>query len=544
MIVKKQYYIYILLFAYSCSAFAVKPKPQRTHVRHAVKSQNARNHTAETSIDDEVNFDENDVNVKVTKKPTMLDSWRKVVTLRWGSLSRDDAWNIGGPAILVTGVLYYIFKSRPTDPGVGNQPANQPPHNPLGGNPGNRPQPGNQPQPDPFGGLTPDELQQQMQALEALEEQRLQGERDRQLQEDLRIARELQAQQQREEQQEEQELQRHEAMRQQVERNRQLQQQEQDDLRYARQLQQELEQQDQVERNGQQEQEEIEQRVRRREELQRRQEEARRQAQEEERNRQLQQQQDADELAEAIRQSLVSGNNNNSVNQNPGNQNPDIVVNPLEERDCDICAETRTVNQYTEMPCCQYSLCTQCLMEHLSVCLDKNMLAEVKCPNRNCDRLLEPADMQAITLNNLATYERYLQVGIDQYLNQEGQTKQCPHADCPFRFIPYNANRPESIVCPVCTDRYCSHCLSDHDVDRITCEQARIEREREANPDLANEADLAWIAENTKQCVRCGNAVERNAGCNHMTCKCGYEFCYVCGKAWGDLRTCPFYNHP
>jgi len=26
--------------------------------------------------------------------------------------------------------------------------------------------------------------------------------------------------------------------------------------------------------------------------------------------------------------------------------------------------------------------------------------------------------------------------------------------------------------------------------------------------------------------------IEKNQGCNHIKCKCGYDFCYVCGEAW------------
>ena len=35
-----------------------------------------------------------------------------------------------------------------------------------------------------------------------------------------------------------------------------------------------------------------------------------------------------------------------------------------------------------------------------------------------------------------------------------------------------------------------------------------------------------------RQCKRCKFIVERSSGCNHMTCKCGYQFCYICGARW------------
>jgi hypothetical protein len=42
----------------------------------------------------------------------------------------------------------------------------------------------------------------------------------------------------------------------------------------------------------------------------------------------------------------------------------------------------------------------------------------------------------------------------------------------------------------------------------------------------------SWAAANTKQCHHCLQLVERSAGCNHMSCTCGNEFCYECGVNW------------
>lgn len=35
-----------------------------------------------------------------------------------------------------------------------------------------------------------------------------------------------------------------------------------------------------------------------------------------------------------------------------------------------------------------------------------------------------------------------------------------------------------------------------------------------------------------QQCPTCWKWIQRTEGCNHMTCVCGKEFCYVCGKAY------------
>jgi len=43
-----------------------------------------------------------------------------------------------------------------------------------------------------------------------------------------------------------------------------------------------------------------------------------------------------------------------------------------------------------------------------------------------------------------------------------------------------------------------------------------------------------------KQCPGCKKWVEKNDGCDHITCLCGYEFCYRCG---GKYPKCHCYYH-
>ncbi|SPN97791.1 uncharacterized protein DNG_01303 [Cephalotrichum gorgonifer] len=54
------------------------------------------------------------------------------------------------------------------------------------------------------------------------------------------------------------------------------------------------------------------------------------------------------------------------------------------------------------------------------------------------------------------------------------------------------------------------------------------------DPDLNRTNELAE-AEGWKRCARCRALVEHGEACQHMTCRCGYEFCYVCVRQW---RTC------
>ena len=51
-----------------------------------------------------------------------------------------------------------------------------------------------------------------------------------------------------------------------------------------------------------------------------------------------------------------------------------------------------------------------------------------------------------------------------------------------------------------------------------------------------NESETAnWILANTKRCPKCQTRIEKNQGCNHMSCsQCKYEFCWICMGNWAD----------
>jgi hypothetical protein len=38
----------------------------------------------------------------------------------------------------------------------------------------------------------------------------------------------------------------------------------------------------------------------------------------------------------------------------------------------------------------------------------------------------------------------------------------------------------------------------------------------------------------TRNCPSCAVSISRIDGCNHMTCHCGFEFCYECEVLWSS----------
>ncbi|KAL7799933.1 hypothetical protein V8C37DRAFT_407427 [Trichoderma ceciliae] len=87
-------------------------------------------------------------------------------------------------------------------------------------------------------------------------------------------------------------------------------------------------------------------------------------------------------------------------------------------------------------------------------------------------------------------------------------------------FIPPSSIQGDIATCGECQSKTCIVCkgLSHQD----DC------------PEDVTTKELIRIAakNNWQRCYPCRRMVELNTGCNHITCRCKAQFCYVCGKQW------------
>lgn len=200
---------------------------------------------------------------------------------------------------------------------------------------------------------------------------------------------------------------------------------------------------------------------------------------------------------------------------------------------CDICFENKNNGEFKQLSCCAYDAsCNNCLLDLIKTSLQEKTTINILCPNRTCAQPMILQDIQAINLN---AYELFCEVAAYECINNEKHIKQCPMPDCSYLFI-NDEKLQQSFTCPQCKHIYCSSCLMQH-APEMTCEQAKRERELTENPDLANQASQEWIAANTKECPACHKLIQKNGGCNHMTCKqCLHEFCWTCGATYRTTR--------
>ncbi|KAL7787823.1 hypothetical protein V8C37DRAFT_411937 [Trichoderma ceciliae] len=85
-------------------------------------------------------------------------------------------------------------------------------------------------------------------------------------------------------------------------------------------------------------------------------------------------------------------------------------------------------------------------------------------------------------------------------------------------------------MCPSCGKETCAQCGS-RSHRGLPC---REEEDEEALWDMMDDQGLV-------HCPACGIVMALRDGCNHMTCLCNVEFCYLCGLPWRTC-SCPLYG--
>lgn len=93
------------------------------------------------------------------------------------------------------------------------------------------------------------------------------------------------------------------------------------------------------------------------------------------------------------------------------------------------------------------------------------------------------------------------------------KARHCPAIDCNgFSFVDSTGR----CSCEVCHTKWCGLCATQHEPQQ---------------PCNAQDPKLNEVAQGSgfKRCPSCLHMIGKEEGCNHITCRCQHEFCYVCG---------------
>lgn len=196
---------------------------------------------------------------------------------------------------------------------------------------------------------------------------------------------------------------------------------------------------------------------------------------------------------------------------------------------CAICCDDKTTSYGLK---CGHEFCIDCYRRYLD---DKVKQADViKCPS--CDMALALSDIDAISGTNGSVM--LLQNSIKQYVERRRTYKWCPSPDCKAIVEVLNISELPLMIAqhkvPVVTcsegHQFCFACgFESHLPSPCSVTKEWINKCRD------DSETVKWIVSNTKTCPRCEMSIEKNGGCNHMSCrKCAYEFCWICQGDWAQ----------
>ena len=92
--------------------------------------------------------------------------------------------------------------------------------------------------------------------------------------------------------------------------------------------------------------------------------------------------------------------------------------------------------------------------------------------------------------------------------------------------------RPGNIICPNCNNNFCVECDKPAHWP-ASCEDAEWFI-KESEKLLNGTKETANYVARVKKCPQCRLPMEKNEGCQHMTCRCSHQFCWECLENWAE----------
>ncbi|ODM93809.1 E3 ubiquitin-protein ligase arih1 [Orchesella cincta] len=231
--------------------------------------------------------------------------------------------------------------------------------------------------------------------------------------------------------------------------------------------------------------------------------------------------------------------NSEEVEDGSGDAKPRAVVRKGQEIECRICFLSFKIDESFEHPRCGHCFCSDCSYQYINTRISENGLqSSIQCPESKCNVLLKEDYIKNVMKADLEAVKRYDRLLINDYVTRNRHLEFCPGERCDAIWkleadgVPWNF---KEVGCN-CKETFCFSCNKTWHFP-LSCKLHQLWMKR-----LSDESEnSSWIVANTKPCPKCTSSIQKNGGCNHMTCrKCHHQFCWLCLTAWNDHRD--FYN--
>ncbi|GAW12935.1 hypothetical protein ANO14919_023080 [Xylariales sp. No.14919] len=180
-------------------------------------------------------------------------------------------------------------------------------------------------------------------------------------------------------------------------------------------------------------------------------------------------------------------------------------------RECVVCMEEDDMSSMIQSPCAHW-YCHEDLQTAFQSALNSRQ------PFRCCRQDI-PVDLYPTLTDGFR--ERYRLMILEL---TTPNPVYCSNRACGVFVPPSQYQGPDIAACRACGSTTCRMCRNATHVG--ICPQ-----------DVGMQQAVSLATSNGwRPCPNCNNMVEKSSGCTHMTCRCGGQFCYICGGVWGACR--------
>ena len=221
------------------------------------------------------------------------------------------------------------------------------------------------------------------------------------------------------------------------------------------------------------------------------------------------------------------------------------LINPFSTATTQIDTSDTCLICYSDSPSqmfhlqCQHQFCQDCWKGYLIQQIVHEGLAQtIVCPDFQCEILVDDQTILRFLDGNDFVQHIYQNLILNSYIEHNPRARWCPGKNCGqiihATSLTSAYNYAQLITCGHCQTSFCFHCTQPWH-DPIKCHWL-LQWNRKLLDDSKN---LLWIKANTKLCPQCQVPIEKNGGCNHMTCRsCRHEFCWLCFGKWSEHSQC------
>ena len=184
---------------------------------------------------------------------------------------------------------------------------------------------------------------------------------------------------------------------------------------------------------------------------------------------------------------------------------------------CDLCYEEmdeKQVNQ-NKLPC-NHLFCNECYLNYLQDKITNNKVGKITCMQFKCPEEFDEDFITSHLDGDQKLINKYKKFKLRNELYKDENVKFCPIKDCESYARKEGENK--YVTC-IEGHKFCFECSNPWHGNK-KCQEII---DKDFNKWKKNKL--------LKRCPHCKFWVEKNFGCNHMTCpECKYEWCWFCGS--------------